>query len=126
MLSSVLGMEELVVEDIMIPTSEIIGIDINLDYKNAKKIIESTPYTRLPVYKESIDNMIGVLHLKDSYSFLDMLNKDKGNLESILQKSYFVSQSTLLMKQLREFLSSNQSIASVSYTHLTLPTILLV
>ena len=39
MLSSVLGMEELVVEDIMIPTSEIIGIDINLDYKNAKKII---------------------------------------------------------------------------------------
>ncbi len=113
MLSSVLGMEELVVEDIMIPTSEIIGIDINLDYKNAKKIIESTPYTRLPVYKESIDNMIGVLHLKDSYSFLDMLNKDKGNLESILQKSYFVSQSTLLMKQLREFLSSNQSIALV-------------
>ena len=113
MLSSVLGMEELVVEDIMIPTSEIIGIDINLDYKNAKKIIESTPYTRLPVFKESIDNMIGVLHLKDSYSFLDMLNKDKGNLESILQKSYFVSQSTLLMKQLREFLSSNQSIALV-------------
>ena len=91
MLSSVLGMEELVVEDIMIPTSEIIGIDINLDYKNAKKIIESTPYTRLPVFKESIDNMIGVLHLKDSYSFLDMLNKDKGNLERILQKSYFVS-----------------------------------
>ena len=113
MLSSVLGMEELVVEDIMIPTSEIIGININLDYKNAKKIIESTPYTRLPVFKESIDNMIGVLHLKDSYSFLDMLNKDKGNLESILQKSYFVSQSTLLMKQLREFLSSNQSIALV-------------
>ena len=113
MLSSVLGMEELVVEDIMIPTSEIIGIDINLDYKNAKKIIESTPYTRLPVFKESIDNMIGVLHLKDSYSFLDMLNKDKGNLERILQKSYFVSQSTLLMKQLREFLSSNQSIALV-------------
>ena len=113
MLSSVLGMEELVVEDIMIPTSEIIGININLDYKNAKKIIESTPYTRLPVFKESIDNMIGVLHLKDSYSFLDMLNKDKGNLERILQKSYFVSQSTLLMKQLREFLSSNQSIALV-------------
>ncbi len=113
MLSSVLGMEELVVEDIMIPTSEIIGIDINLDYKNAKKIIESTPYTRLPVFKESIDNMIGVLHLKDSYSFLDILNKDKGNLERILQKSYFVSQSTLLMKQLREFLSSNQSIALV-------------
>jgi Mg2+/Co2+ transporter CorB len=111
MLSSVLGMEELVVEDIMIPTAEIIGIDINDDYKNAAKIIESTPYTRLPVFENSIDNIIGILHLKDSYLFLDSL---KNNEEiNILQKSYFVSQSTLLMKQLREFLSNNQSLGLV-------------
>ena len=111
MLSSVLGMEELVVEDIMIPTAEIIGIDINGDYKNATKIIESTPYTRLPVFEDSIDNIIGILHLKDSYLFLDNLKKDEEI--NILQKSYFVSQSTLLMKQLREFLSNNQSLGLV-------------
>ena len=111
MLSSVLGMEELVVEDIMIPTAEIIGIDINDNYKNAAKIIESTPYTRMPVFEDSIDNIIGILHLKDSYLFLDSL---KNNEEiNILQKSYFVSQSTLLMKQLREFLSNNQSLGLV-------------
>ncbi len=111
MLSSVLGMEELVVEDIMIPTAEIIGIDINGDYKNATKIIESTPYTRLPVFEDSIDNIIGILHLKDSYLFLDSLKKNEEI--NILQKSYFVSQSTLLMKQLREFLSNNQSLGLV-------------
>ena len=111
MLSSVLGMEELVVEDIMIPTAEIIGIDINGDYKNATKIIESTPYTRLPVFEDSIDNIIGILHLKDSYLFLDSLKKNEEI--NILQKSYFVSQSTLLMKQLREFLSNNQSFGLV-------------
>ena len=111
MLSSVLGMEELVVEDIMIPTAEIIGIDINGDYKNATKIIESTPYTRLPVFEDSIENIIGILHLKDSYLFLDNLKKDEEI--NILQKSYFVSQSTLLMKQLREFLSNNQSLGLV-------------
>ena len=111
MLSSVLGMEELVVEDIMIPTAEIIGIDINDNYINAAKIIESTPYTRMPVFEDSIDNIIGILHLKDSYLFLDSL---KNNEEiNILQKSYFVSQSTLLMKQLREFLSNNQSLGLV-------------
>ena len=114
MLSSVLGMEELIVEDIMIPTSEIIGIDINQDYVEATKIIESTEYTRLPVFQDTIDNMIGILHLKDSYSFLDKLNQGEiRNIKEILQKTYFVSQSTLLMKQLREFLASNQSIALV-------------
>jgi len=113
MLSSVLGMEELVVEDIMIPTSEIIGIDINEDYKNATKIITSTEYTRLPVYQDSIDNMIGVLHLKDSHSFLENFNENNQNYKKILQKTYFVSQSTLLMKQLREFLSNNQSLGLV-------------
>tara|TARA_B100001063_G_C16745406_1_gene547179 strand:+ start:624 stop:1880 length:1257 start_codon:yes stop_codon:yes gene_type:complete len=113
MLSSVLGMEELVVEDIMIPTSEIIGIDINEDYENATKIITSTEYTRLPVYQDSIDNMIGVLHLKDSHSFLENFNENNQNYKKILQKTYFVSQSTLLMKQLREFLSNNQSLGLV-------------
>lgn len=114
MLSSVLGMEELIVEDIMIPTSEIIGIDINQDYFEATKIIESTEYTRLPVFQDTIDNMIGILHLKDSYSFLDKLNqREIENIKEVLQKTYFVSQSTLLMKQLREFLASNQSIALV-------------
>ena len=112
MLSSVLGMEELIVEDIMIPTSEIIGIDVNMDYENATKIIQSTEYTRLPVFKDSIDNMLGVLHLKDSHAFLENFNK-KSDISTILQKTYFVSQSTLLMKQLREFLASNQTIALV-------------
>jgi len=114
MLSSVLGMEELIVEDIMIPTAEIIGIDINDDYEKATNIIESTEYTRLPVFQDSIDNMIGILHLKDSHSFLE--NYEQGNasnFEKILHKTYFVSQSTLLMKQLREFLANNESIGLV-------------
>ena len=113
MLSSVLGMEGLVVEDIMIPTSEIIGININEDYENATKIIESTEYTRLPVFEDSIDNMIGILHLKDSHSFLENFNKNNKSYKTMLQKTYFVSQSTLLMKQLREFLPNNQSLGLV-------------
>ena len=68
--------------------------------------------TRLPVFKDSIDNMLGVLHLKDSHAFLENFNK-KSDISMILQKTYFVSQSTLLMKQLREFLASNQTIALV-------------
>jgi len=112
MLSSVLGMEELVVEDVMLPTNEIIGIDIDKSNEEAIKIIESTEYSRLPVFDKSIENIIGILHLKDSHAFLEKLERFKGT-KKILKKAYYVSQSTALMKQLKEFLSNDQAIAFV-------------
>ena len=112
MLSSILGMEELVVEDIMIPTSEVIGININDSFKNAKSIIESSSYSLLPVYKGSIDGIMGVLHLKDSHSFLNLL-EEKEDFKAILSETYFVSQSTTLIKQLSEFQKSDRNIGMV-------------
>ena len=112
MLSSILGMEELVVEDIMIPTSEVIGINTNDSVENAKNIIESSSYSLLPVYKESIDGIIGVLHLKDSHSFLNLLKGGK-DLKSVLIDTYFVSQSTTLINQLNEFQKSDINIGMV-------------
>ena len=112
MLSSVLGMEELVVEDVMLPTNEIIGIDIDKGNGEAIKIIESTEYSRLPVFDKSIENIIGILLLKDSHAFLEKLEKFKST-KKILKKAYYVSQSTALMKQLKEFLSNDQAIAFV-------------
>ncbi|MDB9959028.1 CNNM domain-containing protein [Gammaproteobacteria bacterium] len=112
MLSSILGMEELVVEDIMTPTSEIIGLNLNDSYESNKKIIESSEYTRLPVFKDEIDNEIGTLHLKDSHAFLDELEINN-KVDNILRTTYFVSQSTALMKQLREFQLNGKSMALV-------------
>ena len=93
-------MEELVVEDIMVPISEIIGIDLSKNKEAAKTIIESAEYTRLPIYEEDIDNIVGILHLKDSNEFLNRYDED---VKDKLLKSYFVAQSTALMKQLKEF-----------------------
>lgn len=111
-LSSVLGMEELIVEDIMIPTSEIIGIDINANNENARSIVESSSYSKLPVYQENIDNVIGILHLKDSHSFLDNFEVE-AEIKDFLLETYFVSQSTELMKQLREFQKLDRNMALV-------------
>jgi Mg2+/Co2+ transporter CorB len=112
MLSSILGMEELVVEDIMIPTSEIIGIDLDQSPEMAKNIIESTQYSKLPVFKGSIDNIEGILHLKDSHAFLDAF-EDGNEVKVFLLDNYFVSQSTALMIQLREFQLNDANIALV-------------
>ena len=103
MLSSILGMEELVVEDIMTPNAEVIGIDINDSFENAKNIIESSSYSLLPVYKGTIDGIQGILHLKDSHSFLNLLQENKDLKDSLLE-TYFVSQSTTLIKQQSKFL----------------------
>ncbi len=74
----------------------------------------SSKYTRLPVFKDTIDNIVGILHLKDSHSFLENFDKKNENdFKKILQKTYFVSQSTLLMKQLKEFLANNEALGFV-------------
>tara|TARA_A200000159_G_scaffold93299_1_gene86681 strand:- start:9 stop:1274 length:1266 start_codon:yes stop_codon:yes gene_type:complete len=112
MLSSILGMEELVVEDIMTPTSEIIGIDADLGYEENKKIIESSEYTRLPVFRKSIDKELGTLHLKDSHTFLEKIESGQ-DIICALSKTYFVSQSTALMKQLKEFQDNDKNMALV-------------
>jgi len=112
MLSSILGMEELVVEDIMTPNAEVIGIDLNDTFENAKSIIESSSYSLLPVYKGTIDGIIGVLHLKDSHSFLNLLEQ-KMDLKKSLSETYFVSQSTTLVKQLSEFQKLDSNIGMV-------------
>lgn len=112
MLSSVLGMEELVVEDIMLPAAEVIGIDITDGHSEAIKIIESTEYSRLPVFDTSIESIIGIIHLKDSHKFLETFERKK-DFKNILKKTYYVSQSTELMKQLKEFISNDETIAFV-------------
>ena len=112
MLSSILGMEELVVEDIMTPNAEVIGIDINDSFENAKNIIESSSYSLLPVYKDTIDGILGILDLKDSHSFLNLLQENKDLKESLLE-TYFVSQSTTLIKQLSEFQKLDRNVGMV-------------
>jgi Mg2+/Co2+ transporter CorB len=96
----------------MTPNAEVIGIDLNDSFENAKSIIESSSYSLLPVYKGTIDGIIGVLHLKDSHSFLNLLEQ-KMDLKKSLSETYFVSQSTTLVKQLSEFQKLDSNIGMV-------------
>jgi len=111
MLRSILDLEDLTVEDIMIPTAEMVGID--LDSPNeAESIIKSSFYSRLPVFKGSFDNMVGVLHLKDSHEFIECIENNQ-SVDPFLSETYFVSQSTKLTHQLREFQNLDKNIGLV-------------
>ena len=112
MLSSILGMEELTVEDIMIPHAEIIGIDITDSIEAAQEIIKSSYYSRLPVFKGSIDSVIGVLHLKDSHQFIEALEEET-NLKDLLSETTFISQSTTISTQLNKFQQQDNNLSLV-------------
>ena len=111
MLSSILDLEDLTVEDIMIPAAEMVGIDLN-NPDEAESIIKSSFYSRLPVFRGSFDNMIGVLHLKDSHEFIECIENNQ-SVDHFLSETYFVSQSTKLTHQLREFQNLDKNIGLV-------------
>ena len=112
MLSSILGMEELTVEDIMTPHAEIIGIDITESLEAAQEIIKSSYYSRLPVFKGSIDSVIGMLHLKDSHQFIEAL-EEEANLKDLLSETTFISQSTTISTQLNKFQQQDNNLSLV-------------
>ena len=112
MLSSILGMEELTVEDIMTPHAEIIGIDITKSIEDAQKIIASSYYSRLPVFKQSIDSIIGMLHLKDSHQFIEAL-EDELDVKDLLFDTTFISQTTTLSVQLNQFQNQDNNLGLV-------------
>ncbi|MDG0966410.1 MAG: CNNM domain-containing protein [SAR86 cluster bacterium] len=112
MLSSILGMEELTVEDIMTPHAEIIGIDINESIEKAQAIIGSSFYSRLPVFKGSIDHVVGMLHLKDSHQFIEALEENL-DVKNLLLETTFISQSTTLSGQLNQFQNQDNNLGLV-------------
>ena len=109
MLSSILDLEDLTVEDIMVANSEIVGIDVTSDIEEAKLVISSSFYSRLPVYEGSIDKIIGILHLKDAHYFIENFQ----NTQEHLSEPYYVSQSTKLSRQLKEFQILDKNIGLV-------------
>ena len=64
MLLGVLDLEKVTVDDIMVPRSEIVGIDMDDDINHILDLMAASQHTRLPVYQENINNIIGVLHLR--------------------------------------------------------------
>jgi Mg2+/Co2+ transporter CorB len=109
----VLELGEITVEDIMIPQNEVVGIDLDDDWTRIIETIRSSGYTRLPVYREAIDNVLGILHVKKLVQHSQPQRLDKAAIEQLLEEPYFVPEGTPLNKQLVQFQRSRQRTAFV-------------
>jgi Mg2+/Co2+ transporter CorB len=113
MLLNILDLEKVTVEDVMIPRNEIVGIDLDDDIEEISQSISKSDHTRLPVYRENIDHVIGVLHLRSLANWSRKPAIDKKELETLVVDPYFVPEGTPLSTQLLQFQKAKQRFALV-------------
>ncbi len=112
MLISILDLEKVSVDDVMVPHNEILGIDLDEDDQVIQRIIQQSEHTRLPVYRDNIDQVVGVLHLRKLANFAK-LALDRKSLLDLLEEPYFVPEGTPLSTQLVQFQRRRERIALV-------------
>jgi Mg2+/Co2+ transporter CorB len=103
MLLKVLELSKVTVEDIMIPRQEIIGIDINQPWEVILKQLIKSEYTRLPIYRDSLDEVIGILHFRKVLNSLSKQQLSKEVLIEAAEEVHFIPEATALNSQLLNF-----------------------
>ena len=113
MLVSILDLEQVTVDDIMVPHNEIAGIDLDDDLEKITGIIQNSEHTRLPVYRDNIDNVVGLLHLRRLANTIDTERFSKSSIEKLLTEPYFVPEGTPLSTQLVQFQKGRRRLALI-------------
>ncbi|MDN7138782.1 DUF21 domain-containing protein [Pseudidiomarina sp. 1ASP75-14] len=115
MLLSILDLEKVTVEDVMIPRAEISGIDVQDDIKLIIKQLSQAQYTRLLLYRSEIDDAIGFLHARDIMQIVTKTSgdADKAELIRAAREIYYIPEGTPLNVQLLKFQHNKERIGLV-------------
>ncbi len=99
LIRSVIEFDDLEVGDILVPRVNIVAVDTSEPMEEIRKVFVSTGFSRLPVYRDSIDSVIGTIHEKDFYGALIAEGK---NLKDIIQEAFFTTKHTKISKLLKQ------------------------
>jgi Mg2+/Co2+ transporter CorB len=113
MLINILDLEKVTVDDVMVPHTEVIGIDLDDDIEDIASLIRECEHTRLPVYRDNIDNVLGLLHLRRLANLASAPGFTKEDVERLVVEPYFVPEGTPLSTQLVQFQKRRQRIALI-------------
>ncbi|MFU2058262.1 HlyC/CorC family transporter [Avibacterium volantium] len=115
MLLSILDLEKVTVDDIMVPRNDIGGIDIDDDWKAIMRQLNHSAHSKVVLYKESMDeNVLGILRVREAYRL--MLDKNEFTKETLIRavdEAYFIPEGTPLNAQLLNFRSKKERIGLV-------------
>jgi len=101
MLHGIVQFSNIYAREIMKPRLDVVAVDVNTDFKELLSIISKAGYSRIPVYKESFDNVIGILYIKDLLPYLD--DEKSCEWQKMLRNSFFVPESKRISDLLKEF-----------------------
>ena len=113
MLVGILELQDITVDDILIPQTGIVGIDLTDSWDAILATIRQGSYTRLPVFRDSVDDVVGILHVKRLVQSGGLEAMNKETLVSLVEEPYFVPEGTALNKQLVQFQRTRQRTAFV-------------
>lgn len=113
MLLNILDLEHVTVDDVMVPHNEIVGIDLDENMQEIADVIRHSEHTRLPVYRDNIDQVIGLMHLRKLANLTSHSSIDKASIERLTAEPYFVPEGTPLSTQLLQFQKTKQRFAMV-------------
>ena len=113
MVESIIDLEKATVEDIMIPRSEIFGIDLSEDIITVVNDFKNTPYTRIPVYEDNIENLLGLVHIKQIAPMLASKNINETGIRKLIKKPYYIVSGTSLYRQLLNFQKEKRRIGFI-------------
>jgi len=113
MLVGVLDLEKATVEDIMIPRSDLVGIDINEDWKKIQKQLTQSNHTRVLLYRDTIDDVVGYVHMRDALKLLSKNQFTKATLLRAVREIYFIPERTTLNVQLLKFQHAKERLGLV-------------
>jgi len=103
MLLNILDLEEVSVDDVMVPRNEVYGIDLDDSDEEILRCVQASNHTRLPVWRDDINNIVGVLHMRNISRIIDRQGLDRDALEREMDKPYFIPEGTPLHTQLVHF-----------------------
>ncbi len=113
MLLGILDLNKVTVDDVMIPRHKIMGIDLDDKWEQVLKMIAKSKYDWLPIYREGINQIIGVLHVREVMSLAMSQTLTQETLIRLLHEPYFVPQGALLNMQLQNFQRQHQRMALI-------------
>lgn len=115
MLVSVLDLDKVTVDDIMVPRNEIVAIDVNEDWSSIMKQLMTMQHTRVVLYRNQIDDAIGFLHARDMMRLVTryQAEPDKASLVRAARDIYFIPEGTPLNIQLVKFQRNKERVGLV-------------
>ena len=113
MLYKVFDFAEKEAADVMVPRPQVVALSIEMPPDEALQAVIHSPYTRYPVYRENLDDIVGVLHVRDLFSALNDVGLARVDLEQVVRPPYIVPETKDLGALLAEFRRLNQHMAIV-------------